>query len=112
MVGGDIPLKPLSGRTGYQRLDHDDRSSSLVRAMPSSRTSGPSSSSRTRPRKSNLKYPDDAEDREHLLGGEFSADDADYGRVPLDDSEDPVPQTQPASDSRPDDASSIQTVRD
>lgn len=105
MVGGDdVPLKPLSGRAGYQPLDHDDHS--FVRAMPSSRASGPSSSSRTRPRKRNSKYSDDA-DREHLLG-ETSADDADLGGH-LDD--DAVSPAQPTSDDPSDDALSVKTVR-
>jgi hypothetical protein len=107
MVGSDVPLKPLSGRKGYQPLDHDDPST--VRAMPSSRAPGPSLSSRPRSRKRNSKNSDDSEAREHLLGGETSAEDADFGGR-LD--EDDVPQTQLASDDHPDDALSVQTVRD
>ena len=93
MIGGDVPLNSLSGRKGYQPLDRDDRNT--LRAMPSSRAPGPSSSSRPRSRKRNSKNSDDVEAREHLLGGETSADDADLGGR-LD--EDVFPQSQQGSE--------------
>lgn len=105
MVGGAIPLTPLSGRKGYLPLNHEERRS--TEAMPSSRTTA-TSSSRKRPSRRSSQYGDNAED-EHLLAGETSADDAEFGDR-LDN--DAQPQTQLGADGHEpnDDSVSVRTV--
>lgn len=103
MVGGEIPLNPLSGRKGYQPLDHEEPKK--VIAMPSSRAAG-SSTPRPRARRRNPKYTDEAEG-EHLLGGDTSADDTEFGdRLDVD----APPETQLSEDNPRGDASSVRTV--
>lgn len=111
MVGGAIPLTPLSGRKGYQPLDHEERRSSESKAMHSSRATATSSSrKRLGPARRNSQYgPGDNAEDEHLLAGETSADDAEFGDR-LDN--DAPPQTQLGADGHElnDDSVSVRTV--
>lgn len=104
MVGGEIPLNPLSGRKGYIPLDREERPAVPI-VMPSARASAPSSS-RPRSRKRTSKLVDEAEG-EHLLGGETSADDTEFGGR-LD--ENALPETLLRDDDHRGDAASVRTV--